>query len=103
MNGNETSKATEIHRLRALIIETADGLDLVVAPALVAACQHATDDNLDLRMALMELRTLIVNLKGSGRPHLTGCDCPIDSPYALCRDKPHPGRYDACKPTTEGV
>lgn len=59
----------EIHRLRTLIIETADDLGLV-EEALVAVCQHATDENLDQRAALMELRTLIANLKASGRPEV---------------------------------
>lgn len=64
----------EIDRLRTLIIETADDLELGVVPALVALCQHSTDDNADQRCALLELRTLIAKLKASGRPFLPEYD-----------------------------
>lgn len=76
----------EAHRLRTLIIEVADDLGLV-EKALVAVCQDATDSNLDQRCALMELRTLIAKLKGSGRAHQPNCDCPIPAEWAYCQDE----------------
>lgn len=76
----------EVHRLRTLIIEVADDLSLV-EEALVAVCQDATDDNLDQRCALMELRTLVAKLKGSGRSHKPNCACPIPAAWAYCQDE----------------
>ncbi len=62
------SYLAEIHRLRRLIIDTADDLQ-VVEEVLVSLCQYASDDNADERMALFELRTVIANLIASGRPN----------------------------------
>lgn len=78
----------EIQRLRTLIIQVADDLGLV-EKALVAVCQDATDDNIDQRCALMELRTLIAKLKGSGRSHKPNCSCPHPAEWAYCQDT-HP-------------
>lgn len=57
----------EVARLRQLVIDSADSLE-VVESALVARCQRATDDNIDLRSALLELRCVLADLKASGRP-----------------------------------
>lgn len=91
----------EIERLRTLIIEVADDLGLV-EQAFAAVCQDATDENLDQRCALMELRTLIARLKGSGRPHKLNCGCPYPAEYAYCQDEVAPLLCENCGKTMAG-
>lgn len=62
-----SSYLAEIHRLRTLVIMAADDLALI-EQELVPVCQYVTDNNMGLRMALMEVRTLRATLEESGRP-----------------------------------
>ena len=60
--GDAERLVAEIERLRALIADAVVTLDLI-EPDLAAACQHATENNIDLRVGLLILRTLVANLK----------------------------------------
>jgi hypothetical protein len=54
--------------LEEAILDAVKSLD-VVEGTMAAACRHATDENFDLRMALLELRIIKSNLAEASRLH----------------------------------